>query len=75
MNPIMESQMQQGETITNKKSIVNLSEKSYLKYHTTPLLSSVKERMTNPAYMVESSASEGWVRGGVPSRELTKDNK
>jgi hypothetical protein len=75
VNPIVESQMQQGESITNKKSIVNLSEKSYLKYHTTPLLSSVKERMTNPAYMVESSASEGWVRGGVPSRELTKNDK
>ena len=58
----------------NKKSVNNLSEKSYIAYHSTPLLSSVKERMTNPAYSVESVASQGWIRGGVPSRELTRDD-
>jgi hypothetical protein len=69
----MESQIQQGETITNKRSVTLLGEKSYLKYHNTPLLSDVKDRMTNPAYCVEGVASEGWIRGGVPSRELTRD--
>jgi hypothetical protein len=23
--------------------------------------------------LIESSAAEGWIRGGVPSRELTRD--
>jgi hypothetical protein len=71
--PILEAQMQQGETNTNKRTVTQLSEKSYLSYSETPLLPDIKERMTNPAYSVEGVASEGWVRGGVPSRELTRD--
>jgi hypothetical protein len=74
VNPIMESQIQQGEQLVNKKSVNTLSEKSYIKYHQTPLLPAVKERMTNSSNHIESDASEGWVRGGVPSRELTRDN-
>ena len=31
--------------------------------------------MNNPAYSIESVASEGWVRGGIPSRELTRDRE
>ena len=73
VNPIIESQIQQGETGVNKRSVTNLSEKSYIKYHQTPLLPSVRERLTNPANSVEGVASEGWIRGGVPSRELTRD--
>ncbi len=73
VNPVMESQIQQGEQIVNKRSVNNLSEKSYIKYHQTPLLPAVQERMTDPAYKIESVASDGWVRGGIPSRELTRD--
>ena len=74
VNPVEESELQQGEMITNKRSITRLSEKSYLQYSNTPLMNNIKERITNPAYSVEGVASEGWVRGGVPSRELTRDN-
>jgi hypothetical protein len=73
VNPIMEAQIQQGESLVNKRSINNLSEKSYIKYHQTPLLPSVQEKLTNPANFVEGAAAEGWIRGGVPSRELTRD--
>uniref|UniRef100_A0A6C0E2D8 Uncharacterized protein n=1 Tax=viral metagenome TaxID=1070528 RepID=A0A6C0E2D8_9ZZZZ len=73
VDPILESQIQQGESITNKRTVTKLTEQSYLKYHTTPLLLEVKENIQNPANLVEGVASEGWVRGGVPSRELTKD--
>jgi hypothetical protein len=73
VNPVMESQIQQGEQLVNKKSINNLSEKSYIKYHQTPLLPAVQQRISNPANQIESVASDGWVRGGVPSRELTRD--
>ena len=69
----MEAQIQQGESLVNKRSVNNLSEKSYVKYSQTPLLPSVKEQMSNPANFVEGVASQGWVRGGVPSRELTRD--
>ncbi len=74
VNPVMESQIMQGEQLVNKKSINNLSEKSYIKYHQTPLLPAVQQRINNPANQIESIASDGWIRGGVPSRELTRDN-
>jgi hypothetical protein len=73
VNPVIESQIQQGELGINKRSVNNLSEKSYIKYSNTPLLPTVKERLTNPAYSVEGVASSGWIRGGIPSRELTRD--
>jgi hypothetical protein len=72
VNPVMEAQIQQGEQIVNKRSVNNLSEKSYIKYHQTPLLPAVQERIKNST--IESDASQGWIRGGVPSRELTRDS-
>jgi len=73
VDPILESQMQQGESITNKRTVTKLMEQSHLKYHTTPLIPEVKDNIQNPANLVEGVADEGWIRGGVPSRELTKD--
>lgn len=73
VNPIIEAQIQQGEQNVNKRSINNLSEKSYIKYHQTPLLPAVQEKMNNSSNKIESDASDGWIRGGVPSRELTRD--
>lgn len=71
VNPVMESQIQQGEQLVNKKSVTNLSEKSYIKYHQTPLLPAVQQKISNST--IESDAAQGWIRGGVPSRELTRD--
>ena len=71
--PILEAQIQQGELIVNKKSVNKISEKSDIKYQMTPLIPSVKKLVTDPAYCVEGVASEGWVRGGIPSRDLTRD--
>lgn len=74
VNPIIESQIMQGDQIVNKRSVNTLSEKSYIKYHQTPLLPAVQNRISNPANQIENVASDGWVRGGVPSRELTRDS-
>jgi len=73
VNPVLESQIQQGEAITNKRTVTQLTEKSHLKYHTTPMIQSVKDNIQNPNNLIEGMASEGWIRGGVPSRELTRD--
>ena len=54
-------------------SVNPVMEKSYIKYHQTPLLPSVQEKINNPANQIENIASDGWIRGGVPSRELTRD--
>ena len=74
-SPILESQIQQGEQGTNKRSVTNLGERSYINYHNTPLQPEIKSRLTNPAYCVEGAASEGWIRGGLPSRDLSRDKE
>jgi hypothetical protein len=38
-----------------------------------PLLPAVQQNFNNSSTKIESDASEGWIRGGVPSRELTRD--
>lgn len=68
VNPVIEAQIQQGEMGINKRSVNTLSEKSYIKYSHTPLLPSVKEQIHN-----SSNTVDGWVRGGLPSREMTRD--
>jgi hypothetical protein len=73
VDPIVEAQIQQGESVTNKRSVTRMGEKSYIAYHNTPLQASIQNRITDPAYCVEGVASEGWIRGGLPSREMTKD--
>ena len=72
-NPILESQIQQGEMVENKRSVSKLAERSHIKYHAYPLLPQIKQTIANPSNFVESSASDSWVRGGVPSRDLTRD--
>mgnify|MGYP000722137052 CR=1 FL=1 len=72
-NPVLESNIQQGDMITNKKSVNTTTEQSYIPYMNYPLLPSIENSVTNPANLVEGVAAEGWIRGGVPSRELQKD--
>jgi hypothetical protein len=73
VNPITELQIKQGDTVTNKKSVNTLSEKSYIRYHQTPLLPVMQQKIDDSSKKIETDASEGWVRGGIPSRELTRD--
>ena len=72
-NPVLESQIQQGELIDNKKSVNPSSEVCYTAYSNTPMIPSLQATIANPANLVEGVAAEGWIRGGVPSRELTRD--
>jgi hypothetical protein len=73
VDPILEAQIQQGEAVTNKRSITRLTEKSHLRYRTTPLIPEMQQSVQNPDNIIEANASQGWIRGGVPSRELTRD--
>lgn len=72
-NPLEESKIQQGDYATNRKSCNATSEKSHIEYRHTPMIQSLKSSVTNPANLVEGVASEGWIRGGLPSRELIRD--
>jgi hypothetical protein len=48
---------------------------SYLHYSQTPLLPTLKATISNPANLIESNAADGWIRGGLPSRELARDKE
>ena len=72
-NPVLESQIQQGEYLMNRKSLDPNSEVSHSVFSFTPLIPSLESSLTNPANLVEGVAAEGWIRGGLPSRELTRD--
>jgi hypothetical protein len=73
VDPILEAQIQQGEAVTNKRTVTRLTEKSHLRYRTTPLIPEMQQTIQNPDNMIEANASQGWIRGGVPSRELSRD--
>jgi hypothetical protein len=71
--PEVESRLQQGEGVKEKKSISTTTEKSHLEYRHTPMLAHLRQQITNPNNLVEESAAKGWIRGGLPSRELIRD--
>jgi hypothetical protein len=72
-NAVLESQLQQGELANNRKSINPTTEVSYANYTQTPMIPSLKATINNPANLVEGVAAEGWIRGGLPTKQLTKD--
>lgn len=65
---VLESQLKQGDIITNKKSVSTITEQSFTNNHMYPLISSIKDTITNPKYLVQEAALDGWVRGGSASR-------
>jgi hypothetical protein len=67
--------MRQGEITINRKSYRPDSEISYQPYHMYPLIPEVSAYVQDPSKRIEESASEGWVRGGIPSRELIRQMK
>ena len=71
--PIEESRLQQGEQVRNKKSCSTVSELSHMDYRHYPLVPSLRATVQNPNNIVEESAVEGWVRGGLPTRDLIRD--
>jgi hypothetical protein len=44
-------------------------DKPYTDHKSFPMVSSLKDRVTNAAFSVEEAALNGWVRGGQSSRE------
>ena len=48
-------------------------EKSFEHHTTTPLVPTLATTIQNPANLVEGIAADGWIRGGLPSRELTRN--
>jgi hypothetical protein len=74
-DPELEAHMQQGDFANNKKSVNPSSEVCYAKYSMTPMIPTLQATISNPANLIESNAAEGWIRGGLPSRELARDKE
>jgi len=72
-NVVLESQIQQGNNNINKKSTSTTSEVSHFAHHAYPLIPQIRATINNPANLVEGEAAEGWIRGGLPSRDLQRD--
>ena len=73
-DPSLESQLQQGELISDKKSVSTIMTKSFMGYTLYPTDDKMNEHVNNTAYTVEESALSGWVRGGVSSRDTATDS-
>jgi len=67
-DPDIETRLMQGDGFMPKKSVNTVSENEYVDYTNYPMLDALKNKVTNPAFMVEESAMNGWVRGGQQSR-------
>ena len=73
-DPLLESQLQQGELISDKKSVSTIMEKSFTPYSLYPTDDKMKDFVNNPANTVEEAALSGWVRGGMTTREMSVDS-
>lgn len=72
--PVIESRIQQGTATDELESCKLLTEKSFNEHSVMPLIPSIRYTIQNPDNLIESSADSGWVRGGLPSRELTRNH-
>jgi len=73
-NPNIESQLQQGEMVSDKKSVSTVMEKSFATdYSLFVSDADMASRVQN--FHVEESAMDGWVRGGVASREMSYERR
>jgi hypothetical protein len=68
-DPLIESQLLQGELIDQRKSVNTVMDKPFIDYSQYPLQDDIKTYITNPANQVEELAMDGWTRGGSSARE------
>jgi hypothetical protein len=67
-DPSLESQLQQGEIVGDKKSVSTMSEVSFSDYNTFASDSNMVSRVSNPSNTIQELAMNGWVRGGTSTR-------
>lgn len=72
VHPTTESQILQGEQVTNRRSVNQLSERNHSKYMYTPFIPEMDKHLQGTR-VFESDADSNWVRGGIPVRELERD--
>lgn len=74
VDTVLESQLQQGEPVHDKKSTSTIMDKSFFNYTQFPLDDEMQNRVNDTKNTVEESALKGWVRGGVATRDINDPN-
>lgn len=74
VDPQMESQLMQGEFVTDKKSASTIMDKSFTEYSLPIITDDMESHVKDAAENVEEAALEGWVRGGANTRQYTNDD-
>ena len=69
-----ELDIKQGKQTWVSRSCNTLADMDYTDRHMIPLLDEVRQNIQNPS-LVQESAAEDWVRGGIPSRQLVRNNE
>jgi hypothetical protein len=69
-DPTLESQILQGEMISDKKSVSTIMNKSFSPYTLYPVDQNMQAHVDNPAYLIQEVALSGWVRGGNATRDM-----
>ena len=67
--PILESQLLQGETTYQQKSVGTIMESSFLPLSIYPVDQNMQTHVSDTKYTVEEAALDGWVRGGSITRD------
>lgn len=67
----VESKIRPGEPTTAGRSVNVLSGVSINRF--TPMLESLAQTIQNPQHIIPEDACQGWIRGGMSSRNLVRD--
>ena len=73
VDPNLESQLRLGEAVTDRKSTSTIMDKSFNEYSLQPTDDKMENYVSDPSNTVEEAALDGWVRGGMTTREMTVD--
>jgi len=73
-DPTLESQLLQGEMVSDKKSVSTIMEKSFAPYSLYPMDSKMENFVKDPKNTVQEAALDGWTRGGAATRDMAGDD-
>jgi hypothetical protein len=71
-NPDVESLLQHAEQVRLGKECGTVTEMTFDNQF-TPMIDMLKNNIQNPKNLIPEVAANGWIRGGIPSREYIRD--
>lgn len=71
-NQLIESQLQHSEFSRLGKACDTVTE-TFFPQQYTPMIPSLARSIQNPKNLIPEVAADGWIRGGIPSREFIRD--